>query len=109
MVDPISLAVGAGILVFGLLAGHISGRVAASRRRPHEEKPKCGCGHHLANHDRDTGTCHATWLEDRQEYKNGRAYNWEERVTCSCRQYVGPEPTLSYQEAVRMLGEGSDR
>jgi hypothetical protein len=56
--------------------------------RPPE--PVCGCGHHLAKHDR-AGTCHemvetaTAWDADR------KPLSYELRP-CNCQQYVGPEP-----------------
>ncbi|GAA1931196.1 hypothetical protein GCM10009716_43050 [Streptomyces sodiiphilus] len=63
-------------------------RLEEARRPP---EPVCGCGHHLALHDRKSGRCHATvrvptgWDADRRPtgYSPG---------ACGCRQYVGPQP-----------------
>ena len=50
----------------------------------------CGCTHHLAKHDR-AGKCHevvevpTAWDAD----KKATSY---ERGTCTCQQYVGPQP-----------------
>lgn len=88
--DPISLAVGAGILVFGVLAGHISGRRAAARRRDRPQEPICGCGHHRALHNPDTlrcGTSVEVQLYNRSNYPAGTKW-----VPCACQRYVGPEP-----------------
>ncbi|WP_306663113.1 hypothetical protein, partial [Streptomyces alkaliphilus] len=63
-------------------------RRAEERERPPE--PVCGCGHHLAMHDRD-GHCHEVvrrptgWDADREPL----GY---EPADCLCRQYVGPQP-----------------
>jgi hypothetical protein len=92
--DPITLAVGAGILAVGFLAGRI-GRRTGRRQPPDDSQPVCGCGHHLAKHDRSNGVCHTARLEDRVEDKDGEMHTWEEWVQCTCRQYVGPEPVLS--------------
>jgi hypothetical protein len=56
------------------------------RRKSAEVEPICGCDHHLALHDPETGRCHE------QIYRRGayaRDHHWEE---CPCRQYVGPKP-----------------
>lgn len=49
------------------------------RRTAAPPRPICGCGHHRALHDPDTGKCH-----------NTRGY------ICRCQQYVGPEPVESF-------------
>lgn len=59
--------------------------------------PVCGCGHHLAKHDKQ-GKCHESvevavaWDADKKPvgYEPGR---------CNCQQYVGPQPlTTLYAE-----------
>lgn len=82
MIDPLSLAVGAGLLSAGFLAGRI-GR----RRRSHAIKPSepvCGCVHHYAMHDPTSGRCHGVVK---------LPYNQERK--CTCRVYTGPEPLPS--------------
>ncbi|WP_333909885.1 hypothetical protein [Streptomyces sp. ACA25] len=62
-------------------------RLEAAQRPP---EPVCGCGHHLAKHDR-RGICHEVvqvptgWDADRRPtgFEPGQ---------CSCQQYVGPQP-----------------
>lgn len=46
---------------------------------------RCGCGHDLAFHDPDTGTCCTT----RRRRKYGDARARYEHVPCTCRQYTG--------------------
>lgn len=91
MIDPLSLSVGAGIAGGFFLAGHVSGRVAAARRRPApppEVKPICGCRHHRAQHDPDDSRCHAII--------NIAPHGYTAKLQqCTCRQYVGPEPITS--------------
>ncbi|NEW38702.1 hypothetical protein GV794_28035 [Nocardia cyriacigeorgica] len=80
--DPLSLAVGGGLVV----AGWVVGRFA--QRRPRQGKqlrPRCGCGHDLALHDRDTGKCHA-------EISRRGMHGMREWVNCNCRRYTGPTP-----------------
>ncbi|MEV5507775.1 hypothetical protein [Streptomyces orinoci] len=63
----------------------------------------CGCGHHLAKHDKQ-GKCHETvevpvaWDADRKpvRFEPGR---------CNCQQYVGPQPLATvYAEELTELG-----
>jgi hypothetical protein len=62
-------------------------RLEAAKRPP---EPVCGCGHHLAKHDRQ-GHCHETvqvptgWDADRRPL--GFAPG-----DCACQRYVGPQP-----------------
>lgn len=90
--DPLSLAVGAGLLSFGVLIGRLlpRGRSAESA----SPVPICGCGHDRAFHDRDKGRCHAV---ERTEKKDvfGNTRGWLE-APCECRRYNGPEPIASY-------------
>lgn len=71
--DPISLAVGAAILGAGFLAGRF--------RRPGRStglQYTCSCEHPLSFHDPKTKTCHGT-------------IGWD-KVSCTCKQYVGEMP-----------------
>lgn len=62
-------------------------RLEGAKRTP---EPVCGCGHHLAKHDR-RGHCHETvqnptgWDADRTPlgFSPGQ---------CNCQRYVGPQP-----------------
>ncbi|NGN67244.1 hypothetical protein G5C51_25475 [Streptomyces sp. A7024] len=53
-------------------------------------EPICGCGHHLAKHDKQ-GKCHelievaTAWDSDHKPVEYGREQ-------CHCQQYVGPQP-----------------
>ncbi|MFC5721805.1 hypothetical protein ACFP1Z_16660 [Streptomyces gamaensis] len=57
-------------------------------------EPVCGCGHHLAKHDKQ-GKCHETvemptaWDAEKKPvaYEPGR---------CTCQQYVGPQPLTTF-------------
>jgi hypothetical protein len=86
MIDPISLVVGAGLLAAGFLAGHLTARRSARRRPDGPQEPVCGCTHHRALHDPETGECHE---RVKVPLGGGGGYSWE---LCLCRQYVGPEP-----------------
>lgn len=85
MIDAVSLAVGAAILVFGILIGRI---LRPGRRAAVESLPICACDHSLGEHDEETGACLAD--VDRVHYQGGI---WMGRVwvPCACRRYVGPE------------------
>lgn len=54
-------------------------------------QPICGCEHHFAYHDPETGKCHSMkkvpieWDDDGDVMK-------AQLLECECRQYVGPEP-----------------
>lgn len=88
--DELQMLVGAALF----LAGFVSSGVVSRLRRPKPPKlvePICGCTHHLAKHDRETGECHAVVDKRRPMYKNGGLSHYED-VLCTCRQYVGPEP-----------------
>ncbi len=86
MIDPISLAVGAGITLSGVLTGRMV------RRKPSvpalSSVPTCGCSHPMALHDRDTDRCHGQICRTHY-YKNGdrNGFEW---VPCTCRRYLGP-------------------
>lgn len=88
MIDPVSLAVGGGLLVVGFIAG----RAGRTRRRPKPVEAVCQCRHPYALHDPKTGTCHGT--EERDVDIDGW-YDHAEHVQCGCRVYTGPEPLPS--------------
>ncbi|WP_280234968.1 hypothetical protein [Nocardia cyriacigeorgica] len=48
-------------------------------------RPRCGCGHDLALHDRETGKCHA-------EISRRGMHGMREWLGCNCRRYTGPTP-----------------
>ncbi|QLY31095.1 hypothetical protein [Nocardia huaxiensis] len=81
MFDPISLVVGAGLVVIGWAAGRYS------RRTPRVQPPStvCGCGHDLSLHDRKAGECHA---------ESPRKTGWGLTVwaRCGCKNYTGATP-----------------
>ncbi|GAB2724224.1 hypothetical protein [Nocardia thraciensis] len=80
MFDPLSLAVGGGLLAVGWACGRIT-----RGRRPANSSARCGCGHDLALHDRESGNCHAEIFR-----KTGHGLRaW---VGCNCRRYTGPTP-----------------
>ncbi|GAA2777309.1 hypothetical protein [Crossiella cryophila] len=86
--DPVTLAVGGGLLLLGYLGGLLS------RRKRAPEPPltaDCGCGHSLAMHDPTAGTCHAE-LPRPKSYNDAGEYVGTTYAQCPCRQYVGPRP-----------------
>lgn len=83
--DPISLAVGAALLVAGFLAG----RFRRPNRTPKEPTYQCTCKHYLSDHDPQTGVCHGT--NQQKVYQDGTFRHFD-TVPCTCRNYVGPKP-----------------
>lgn len=79
--DPVSLIVGACILMVGLVVGR------ASHHLKKRSAYVCDCGDPLAMHDPKAGRC----AED----------------GCACRQYVGERPLqeLAPEEVLRHIGE----
>ena len=88
MIDPISLAVGAGLFAAGLVVGKLTRRQDPAGTT---SQPICGCSHGLEQHDPETKVCHGQILhkDARTEYGEWIGNQW---VPCSCRQYVGPKP-----------------
>lgn len=87
--DPITLAVGGGLLIVGYLAGRLTGR-----RRRAEPKPVaalCDCGHSLAMHDPADNACHGQ-IPRADSYGERGEYLGTQYHRCTCRRYVGPQP-----------------
>lgn len=72
------------------LAGVLVGRFLPNRRKGPKPvkpvKPVCGCGHHHAQHDPQTGRCHSLMKVP----ETGARYS--HHAPCTCRQYSGPAP-----------------
>ncbi|MFF0531724.1 hypothetical protein ACFYT3_25485 [Nocardia amikacinitolerans] len=81
--DPLSLAVGAALVGVGFVCGRFGRRRARSGAKA--LTARCGCGHDLALHDRETGKCHA-------EISRKGVHGLREWVGCQCRRYNGPTP-----------------
>ena len=82
--EPISMAIGAALLIAGSAGGFTAGR-----RQRHNPKAICeGCAHGLSYHD-SGGLCHAT--HQQAEWADG-SLNRYIYVQCTCQQYVGPVP-----------------
>lgn len=81
MFDPISLGVGAVLLMLGWLVGR--------RGRPKLVGAVCSCGHGYGIHE-DGKKCVAA-VERPHYYSNGtrNGYEWAQ---CACLCYDGPEP-----------------
>ncbi|NUS42969.1 MAG: hypothetical protein HOQ24_04680 [Mycobacteriaceae bacterium] len=86
MFDPISLIAGGALVGAGWVAGRFGRRTRAAAPQP--SVARCGCGHDLAMHDRETRECHSEF----KRKTNGVA-TW---VRCPCRQYSGPQPLAEF-------------
>lgn len=75
--DPISLAIGGGLLAFG----YITGRIHRRKTKPETPRAICSCKDAFSFHDPQTGRCHAV-------------DGWGD--TCKCRHYDGPQPIEQY-------------
>lgn len=70
----------------------ITDRRSAARERAEKKlQPLCGCTHHVAYHDPDSGVCNAAvQVATRWDYYR-KPIEWKHRA-CGCRQYIGPRP-----------------
>lgn len=98
---------GALIAVVCFLLGVGVRSLPARRKGPKPSsppKPVCGCSHHHAYHDPESGKCNATVHGQALEFDDyDRPIKWE-LVTCPCRRYSGPEPMPMYY-APEIAGE----
>ena len=64
--------------------------IELQKLRPLRDKqPVCGCKHHLSYHDKKTGVCN--------NYEPGvEVIGTGAKITCKCKQYVGPERLQEY-------------
>lgn len=92
MFDPITLAVGGGLVLVGWVGGRIGRRPALTNSDAPE--PTCGCEHSLALHNPYTSECHGQIR--RPHYEPNGAPCGKEWVDCDCRRYVGPEPVEQF-------------
>lgn len=84
MVDPLSLAIGAALLVSGFVAGRI-GR----RRQAAQPIPMCPCEHVETMHTEDGCTAEIRRpYYDKHGFRGNGEYHY---VRCACRRYGGPE------------------
>lgn len=86
MVDELLLmATGAGLT----LTGGVVGYLVRPRRRPPDPQ-QCGCTHHLAVHDPETGECRG--MVNRTDYVAAIDDYRDRWAPCPCRQYTGEKP-----------------
>ncbi len=84
----VTLLIDLSLIVAGGFAGWVLGRT--ENRSPTVADAHCGCGHPLALHDVDAGTCHGDVR--RRHYDtigNRNGFEWRR---CRCVRYVGPRP-----------------
>jgi hypothetical protein len=96
IMDPVTLLVGAAILLIGVVLGFVLGtfrRVLS----PSEQVPKaiCSCKHGLGQHDEKQGTCHGQ-VKRKDMHDAVGNYIGDQWVTCTCRHYDGPQPIEQY-------------
>ena len=86
MIDPISIALGAALV----LAGFVLGKV--NRRKPISADPTIcvGCGHSLTYRDPATGACTAVEVTQTSVFVNGDLDHYED-VLCNCKNHVNAE------------------
>ena len=83
--DAASMVVGALIFLWGWMIG----RHYRLKAKPPAPEPWCLCKHAYGSHDEEHGFCHNSVVITLTQ-KNGR--DVDERVPCSCKRYVGPDP-----------------
>jgi len=86
--DPITLLIGAGIFVGGMLVGRVTRRAkTAIEKTP---RPICTCTHGFGSHE-NGNRCQSSvkraisW----DEWQNPLHFDWQ---PCACTSYDGPEP-----------------
>lgn len=98
--DPLTLVVGALLALVFFALGRVNGlrqAIASGRVPKPPEKPICGCGHGLHEHDLKTNECHAQFKKQMgQFYKQGKLWDKWEWTQCGCRQYTGPRPVEEF-------------
>lgn len=100
--EPLTLAVGAGIALVSWAVGRVTGRREREALSP---RAVCeGCTHGLSYHG-DDGGCHGT---DRRTKYDEHGYNrGQHDFPCTCRRYVGPVPAERMLASLpRQLPEG---
>jgi hypothetical protein len=87
--------IGMGFAVLIFVSGLTTGIFL--RRRPPQPllspQPICGCTHHNALHDPETGECHGTVEEPSKWNSYGDPISFKV-VSCTCRTYIGPVPVM---------------
>lgn len=105
--DPLSLLIGAGVALSGVLVGRALGRSRGGRKPAapaNQPKAVCGCGHHLVFHDRETRKCRTQVIIPPRWSGRGEDIS----RTCMCQGYRGPTPLDEYY-APELLSEDPDR
>ncbi|GAB3969469.1 hypothetical protein [Streptomyces sparsus] len=86
---------------------HRTREIAEASRPPDPPEPVCGCGHHLALHDKQGG-CHSL-VEVPTGWDAERRPLAFEPGLCRCQQYVGPQPLSQvWAEQLTDLEQRSD-
>jgi hypothetical protein len=89
--DLISVMLGAGLALFGVITGAPVVLLLRHRAPAREPDPyTCGCTHALAVHDPETNRCNAA--VEVQLYNTLNQPAGRKAAPCPCRQYVGERP-----------------
>lgn len=91
---------GSLILLAGIATGWLLRSLPARRKTPKPVEAVCGCTHHHAMHNPESGACNATV---RVSYYGG-GYGYE---PCACVRYSGPVPYPEYV-ATEIAGEAGE-
>lgn len=89
--EPVTLLTGAGLVCLGLILGRLSASRKPEPSSP-SQKNRCSCGHTLAFHSPDKGTCAGTQNGEPLRYDSFDTPTAWEKVPCTCQQYDGPQP-----------------
>lgn len=104
--EPLSVLVGMGIVVVGVVVG----RWSRSRPRDTEMPPSgllCSCGHGLGTHEDGTSCLAEMQRADRWDTFQ-HPIHWC-YVPCPCRRYDGPEPPMPLREVLMWQPPDSGR
>lgn len=93
--DPITLLIGAALLLLGLMLGIPTGMLLSQRRVSPALQTICSCEHGYGQHDEVHGKCHGQVL--RKDMRSSTGYRIDDQwVDCTCRHYDGPQPIEKY-------------
>jgi hypothetical protein len=93
--DPLSMLIGAAILLIGIASGFALSRVLSPSARAETPRAICSCTHGLGQHDEVHGKCHGQVLRRNMRTGSG-AWIGDQWVNCTCRHYDGPQPIEKY-------------
>lgn len=79
---------GALILLAGIAIGRL---LRAPREAARNPEPACGCTHHYAYHDPETGAC-AAGVSVPSSYSDTGSVTAYKLAPCACQRYSGPVP-----------------